>query len=58
MNAGDREFELLLRGPKFYDTRAKRGGGGAIDLIMHLHRVGFIQAVNLLQEAGLTKDNH
>ena len=37
LTAGGRDFELLSTGPKFYDTRAKRGGGGAIDLVMHLH---------------------
>lgn len=47
------EFELLLTGPKFWDTRAKRGGGGAIDLAMHLARVDFRRAVELLQEVGL-----
>ena len=27
--ADDIEFELLLEGTKFFDTRAKRGGAGA-----------------------------
>ena len=30
------EFELLTTGPKWFDTRARQGGGGAIDLAMHL----------------------
>jgi hypothetical protein len=47
------EFELLCTGPKFLDTRASKGGGGAIDLVMHLHRVDFKRAVSLLQERGL-----
>jgi hypothetical protein len=47
------EFELLLTGPKFYDTRAKSGGGGAIDLLMHLTRSDFRGAVRLLQTRGL-----
>jgi len=47
------EFELLLTGPKFWDTRDKRGGGGAVDLAMHLARVDFKQAVELLRNAGL-----
>ncbi|MFM0389434.1 hypothetical protein [Paraburkholderia dipogonis] len=51
VNAGGREFELLLRGPKFYDTRAKRGGGGAIDLVMHLYSLNFAEAVALLKKA-------
>ena len=28
------EFELLTTGPKWYDTRARRGGGGAIDRVL------------------------
>ncbi|MFL9905666.1 hypothetical protein [Paraburkholderia sp. RL17-337-BIB-A] len=52
VNVDGREFELLLRGPKFYDTRAKRGGGGGIDLVMHLYRLNFKEAVALLQTAG------
>lgn len=52
VNAGGREFELLLQGPKFYDTRSKQGGGGAIDLVMHLYSLNFMEAVALLKEAG------
>jgi len=52
VNAAGREFELLLRGPKFYDKRAKRGGGGAIDLVMHLYSLSFSEAVALLKKAG------
>lgn len=44
-----REFELLLNGPKFYDSRLKRGGGGGIDLVMHLFQIDFKQAVELLR---------
>lgn len=50
VRADGREFELLSTGPKFYDTRAKRGGGGAVDLVMHLHRLDFKQAVAKLRE--------
>lgn len=47
------EFEILTTGPaKWYDTRAKKGGGGAIDLTMHLLRVSFVDAVKLLAERG------
>ena len=46
------EFEILTTGPaKWYDTRAHRGGGGAIDLAMHLLHVPFVNAVTLLAEA-------
>jgi hypothetical protein len=45
------EFEILTTGPaKWYDTRAKKGGGGAIDLTMHLLQVSFVDAVKLLAE--------
>jgi hypothetical protein len=50
---GSYQFELLLNGPKFYDTRAKFGGGGAIDLAIHLHRLSFIDAVELLRKRGV-----
>lgn len=47
------EFELLLTGPKFWDTRAKVGGGGAVDLLMHLTGDDFRGAVKALQARGL-----
>lgn len=50
--AGNREFELLLNGPKFFDTRQKRGGGGGIDLVMHLFEIDFKQAVERLRALG------
>ena len=40
--------ELLATGPKWYDTRARKGGGGAIDLAMHLLNVSFVDAVKRL----------
>ena len=49
----DSHFELLLTGAKFWDTRAQRGGGGAIDLVMHMAGVEFRQAVELLRAARL-----
>lgn len=51
--AQGRDFEFLLNGPKFYDTRLRRGGGGAIDLAMHLFAVDFKQAVERLRGAAL-----
>lgn len=45
------DFEILTTGPlKWYDTRAKKGGGGAIDLAMHLRQLSFVGAVKLLTE--------
>ncbi|MFL9908773.1 hypothetical protein [Paraburkholderia sp. RL17-337-BIB-A] len=46
---GGREYEFIADGPKFYDTRAERGGGGAVDFVMYLHRVDFRGAVALLR---------
>lgn len=42
------DFEILTTGPKWYDTRARKGGGGAIDLAMHVLSLSFVDAVRLL----------
>jgi hypothetical protein len=47
------EFELVLTGPKFWDTRAKVGGGGALDLVLHLFGGNFQRAVAKLKAAKL-----
>lgn len=47
------EFELLVTGTKWFDTRSKRGGGGAIDLAMALTNASFVDSVKLLVERGL-----
>ena len=52
LTAAGADWELLVDGPKFYDTRAQRGGGGALDLVMHLWRVPFKKAVVRLQRVG------
>lgn len=48
-----RHFELLLTGPKFFDTRAEKGGGGAVDLAVHLLGTDFRTAAAVLRGAGL-----
>lgn len=48
-----RDFELLLTGTKFFDTRAKKGGGGAVDLAIYLLRVDFKTATGILRRCGL-----
>ncbi|WP_244223012.1 hypothetical protein [Cupriavidus lacunae] len=53
VSANGRDFELLVRGPKFYDTRLGRGGGGAVDLAMHLHNLDFNDATALLRSLGV-----
>lgn len=45
---GGGNVELLATGPKWYDTRREKGGGGAIDLAMHLLRLDFVAAVKRL----------
>ena len=40
---------LSLTGPKFMNWNLDCGGGGAIDLVMHLQRVGFGQALEWLE---------
>jgi hypothetical protein len=53
------EFEILTTGAKWYDTRANQGGGGAIDLAMHVLGLSFVNAVKLLTErAGVRGPNH
>lgn len=42
------EFEIVTTGLKWYDPRARKGGGGAIDLAMHIRQVSFVEAVRIL----------
>ena len=53
VSAAGRDWELLVEGEKFYDTRGQVGGGGAIDLVMHLWGLKFKAAVAMRLEAGL-----
>lgn len=41
-------WEVLVTGLKWFDTRAGKGGGGGIDLVMHLLQIDFVKAVKLL----------
>lgn len=50
LRVGDREFEILTTGPKWFDTRFQRGGGGGIDLAMHLLALDFRQAIAKLRQ--------
>ena len=47
---------LTVTGPKFINWNQGLGGGGAIDLVMHVRQVGFGQALEWLERrfAGLT----
>jgi hypothetical protein len=49
------DFEILTTAEKWYDTRARVGGGGAIDLAMHLLQLSFVDAVRLLIERRTTR---
>ena len=48
VRTGCGEFEILTTGVKWYDPRARTGGGGAIDLAMHILQVPFVDAVRIL----------
>ncbi|SEB26307.1 helix-turn-helix domain-containing protein [Variovorax sp. YR216] len=45
---GGRVVELVLSGLQWFDTRAGKGGGGLIDLVMHLRACDFVSAVRAL----------
>ena len=47
------DYELLLTGPRFWDCRSHVGGGGALDLVMHVTRADFKAAALRLLAAGL-----
>lgn len=53
VHVAGRDWEFLCTGPKFWDVRMGRGGGGAIDLVMHLHALNFKAAITLLKEIGV-----
>jgi hypothetical protein len=41
--------ELLATGVRWYDVRERKGGGGGIDLTMHLLHLPFVDAVKRLR---------
>jgi hypothetical protein len=48
VTVGDGVVELLATGVRWYDVRECKGGGGAIDLTMHLCGLDFVGAVKRL----------
>lgn len=48
VSVGSRVVELLVTDMKWYDARADKGGGGGIDLAMHLLSLDFVHAVKAL----------
>ena len=53
VNVAGRDWEFLCTGPKFWDVRMERGGGGAIDLVMYLYTLKFKAAIAVLKERGI-----
>lgn len=53
VQAGGHDFEILVTGPKFFDTRAGKGGGGAVDLAMHLLGLPFKRAIRKLHDLNV-----
>lgn len=53
VTVGGREYEVLCTGPRFLDTRSSKGGGGAVDLAMHLLCIDFKSAVQVLREKAV-----
>ena len=49
LSANCQDYELLICREKWYDTRACKGGGGAIDLVMHLYQLDFKRSVQRLR---------
>jgi hypothetical protein len=54
VSAGAGVCELLVTGIKWFDASARKGGGGAIDLTMHLLGLGFAAAVKRLGAEAAT----
>lgn len=51
VSVDERDYELLICRDKWYDTREKKGGGGAIDLMMHVYSEPFNKALRRLEGA-------
>jgi hypothetical protein len=51
VSVGGGVTEIIATGSRWYDTRAKRGGCGGIDLAVHLLGIQFVAAVKLLDVA-------
>lgn len=51
-------WELLVTGVKWWDARAEKGGGGGIDLVIHLAGLDFVTTVKLLASDDLVGDRH
>ncbi len=45
------DHQINITGSKFYDWKELKGGGGAIDLVMHVNQCDFKQAVGWLNDS-------
>lgn len=45
------DYELMICNEQWFDTRASKGGGGAIDLAMHLFSESFSKSLSRLNKA-------
>ena len=53
VSAGPGVTELLVTGLKWFNASEGKGGGGGIDLVIHLLKLSFVDAVKRLTAAGL-----
>lgn len=52
-NVSGRDYEILCTGPRFLNTRTNQGGGGAVDMVMHLMQLDFRSSVAVLKAKQL-----
>lgn len=51
ISVNNQDYELLIGPQKWFDTRTGTGGGGAIDLMMHVYSEPFNKALRRLDRA-------
>lgn len=49
ISVGNSVFEIIITGQKWYDQRQAKGGGGCIDLVMHILKLPFVKAVKKIK---------
>lgn len=54
-NVDGQAWELLITGFRWFDTRGGSGGGGGIDLVMHLLGVDFVSAVKIISTGAVKR---
>lgn len=53
VSADGNDYELIVTGTKFWGAHARRGGGGALDVVMHLLPLDFKKASRQLEDLRL-----